>query len=54
MPKGLPFAVMDYPELLGWSGLDWIGRIVRDDKRGSIAEDTPPSCNGWENIIVES
>jgi len=37
MPKGLPFALMDYLELL-----DWTGRIVREDKRGSICADTPP------------
>ena len=37
MPKGLPFALMDYLELV-----DWTGRIVREDKRGSISEDTPP------------
>ena len=37
MPKGLPFVFTDYLELL-----DWTGRIVREDKRGSIAADTPP------------
>jgi len=37
MPKGLPFALMDYLELV-----DWTGRIVREDKRGSIPGDTPP------------
>ncbi len=31
MPKGLPFKVEDYLELV-----DWTGRILRDDKRGSI------------------
>ncbi|MEN8008651.1 MAG: transposase, partial [Candidatus Krumholzibacteriota bacterium] len=37
MPKGLPFALMDYLELV-----DWTGRIVREDKRGSMSVDTPP------------
>ena len=37
MPKGLPFVFTDYLELV-----DWTGRIVREDKRGSIAADTPP------------
>ena len=37
MPKGLPFALKDYLELL-----DWTGRIVREDKRGSISVDVPP------------
>jgi len=37
MPKGLPFALMDYLELV-----DWTGRHLRDDKRGSIPGSTPP------------
>jgi len=37
MPQGLPFVFTDYLELL-----DWTGRMVRDDKRGSIPTDTPP------------
>ncbi len=37
MPKGLPFVLTDYLELL-----DWTGRIVRQDKRGTIPADTPP------------
>ena len=37
MPKGLPFQLTDYLELV-----DWSGRILRADKRGAIAEDTPP------------
>lgn len=36
MPKGLPFRYTDYLELV-----DWTGRILRDDKRGSIPEDFP-------------
>ena len=31
MPKGLPFRLTDYLELV-----DWTGRIIRDDKRGKI------------------
>ncbi len=37
MPKGLPFALMDYLKLV-----DWTGRIAREDERGSIPENTPP------------
>jgi len=37
MPKGLPFRLSDYLELV-----DWTGRAVREDKRGSIAQDLPP------------
>ncbi|MEJ2612456.1 MAG: hypothetical protein P8179_20935 [Candidatus Thiodiazotropha sp.] len=37
MPKGLPFKLADYLELV-----DWTGRILREDKRGSIAQDIPP------------
>lgn len=33
---GIPFHFADYLELI-----DWTGRAVRDDKRGSIATDTP-------------
>jgi hypothetical protein len=36
MPQGLPFKLSDYLELL-----DWTGRIIRDDKRGAIQENTP-------------
>ena len=36
-PNGLPFRLTDYLELV-----DWSGRLLRDDKRGAIAEDTPP------------
>ncbi len=37
MPKGVPFRLTDYLELV-----DWTGRILREDKRGSIAEQLPP------------
>ena len=37
MPNGLPFKLTDYLELV-----DWTGRIIRDDKRGSIPDDVPP------------
>ena len=34
---GLPFTLEDYLHLV-----DWTGRIVRDDKRGHIAQQLPP------------
>jgi hypothetical protein len=37
MPEGLPFRLTDYLELA-----DWTGRILRDDKRGSISAQQPP------------
>jgi hypothetical protein len=37
MPKGIPFNLVDYLELV-----DWTGRIIREDKRGHIAENLPP------------
>ena len=37
MPKGLIFNLIDYIELV-----DWTGRIIRDDKRGAISESAPP------------
>lgn len=37
LPKGLPFRLADYLELV-----DWTGRILRDDKRGAIPENLPP------------
>jgi REP element-mobilizing transposase RayT len=37
MPKGLPFRLEDYLELV-----DWTGRIMRADKRGVIPSDLPP------------
>jgi hypothetical protein len=36
MPSGLLFRLTDYLELV-----DWIGRILRDDKRVAIPESTP-------------
>ena len=32
-PQGIPYAFIDYFELV-----DWTGRIIRDDKRGAISE----------------
>jgi REP element-mobilizing transposase RayT len=37
MPKGLPFRLSDYLELV-----DWTGRILREDKRGAIPATLPP------------
>jgi REP element-mobilizing transposase RayT len=37
MPKGLPFRLTDYLELV-----DWTGRHLREDKRGVIPADLPP------------
>ena len=37
MPKGLPFRLNDYLELV-----DWTGRILREDKRGAISNNLPP------------
>ncbi|OED35140.1 hypothetical protein AB833_31365 [Chromatiales bacterium (ex Bugula neritina AB1)] len=37
MPPGLEFNLIDYIELI-----DWTGRIIRADKRGSIPDDLPP------------
>ena len=36
MPKGIPMRLTDYLELL-----DWTGRQIRSNKRGSISEDEP-------------
>ena len=36
-PKGLPFRLIDYLELV-----DWTGRILREDKTGAIDADLPP------------
>ena len=36
-PKGLPFRLTDYLELV-----DWTGRILREDKRGAIDDNLPP------------
>ena len=37
MPEGLPFRLQDYLNLL-----DWTGRQIRSDKRGSIKQTLPP------------
>jgi len=37
MPAGIPFDLLEYIQLV-----DWTGRIIREDKRGSIATDIPP------------
>ncbi len=37
MPKGLPFRLTDYLELV-----DWTGRVIREDKRGAINGSLPP------------
>jgi len=37
IPKGLPFRLTDYLELV-----DWSGRILREDKKGAIPGQTPP------------
>ncbi|MES9943197.1 MAG: hypothetical protein ABW121_21900 [Candidatus Thiodiazotropha sp. 6PLUC7] len=36
MPKGLPFRLKDYLELV-----DWTGRAILENKRGFIAENQP-------------
>jgi len=40
MPKGLPFRLTDYLELV-----DWTGRILRADKQGAIPHNTLPILN---------
>ena len=37
MPRGLVFNLVDYLELV-----DWTGRIIREDKRGAITQTAPP------------
>jgi REP element-mobilizing transposase RayT len=37
MPEDIPFCVKDYLELV-----DWSGKIIRQDKKGAIAENQPP------------
>ena len=36
-PKGLPFHLPDYLELVNWTG-----QAIREDKRGAISQDLPP------------
>ncbi len=47
MPKGLPFKLTDYLELV-----DWSGRVIREDKPGYI-DNTTPSILGRLNIKPE-
>lgn len=37
MPQGLPFRLIDYIELV-----DWTGRVIRNNKKGAIPESLPP------------
>lgn len=37
MPAGMAFNLLDYIELI-----DWTGRAIRDDKRGAISQTAPP------------
>ena len=39
-PDGLPYSLIDYIELL-----DWMGRVLRPDKRGAIPVNHPPLLN---------
>ena len=34
--QGIPFSLLDYIELV-----DWSGRIIREDKRGAISDSRP-------------
>ena len=43
MPSGLAFNLLDYIELI-----DWTGRAIRDDKKGAINETTPPALQRLE------
>lgn len=52
---GLPFQLTEYLELL-----DWTGRILREDKRGSIPISTPPileqltmNSDMWEVLTTD-
>ena len=46
MPKGLPFRLTDYLQLL-----DWTGRAVLENKRGAIPKDQPPML---ERLQIDS
>jgi len=52
MPQGLAFTLIDYIELV-----EWTGRIIRDDKRGFIDKTEPPilqrlaqNTDNWLNL----
>jgi len=52
MPQGLAFSLIDYIELV-----EWTGRIIRDDKRGFIDKSEPPilqrlsqNMDNWLNL----
>ena len=47
VPKGLIFSLIDYIELV-----DWTGRIIKDDKRGAIDATAPPTLQRL-NISAE-
>ncbi len=54
MPTGIAFSLIDYLELV-----DWTGRQIRDDKRGSIPDSESPvlkrvgiSTVHWGSICV--
>lgn len=55
MPRGLVFNLIDYLEVV-----DWTGRIIREDKPGAIAQSTPPilqrldiSSNHWIELCTK-
>jgi hypothetical protein len=48
MPKGLPFDLADYLQLI-----ELTGRCIREDKRGYIEENQPPIL-GRLNICAEN
>lgn len=56
MPDRIPFRLMDYLELV-----DWTGRQIRDDKRGHIANTMPPILSrlgfelaDWMNVCTKA
>ncbi len=40
MPPGIPFDLLEHIQLV-----DWTGRQIREDKRGTIDSDAPPIIN---------
>lgn len=53
--NGLPFKLVDYIELV-----DWTGRIMRQNKRGAIASELPPilerlglNTDAWQVLTTE-